>query len=126
MTRRLTLLDVTEEQEPETTDHAADEKPGAPRIKILRGAKPWRIDPSRRERWSSEDFVRQHASAIRQVGDPVLHSPAKKPTLPRAEMEALVARMFASMVAARGIGIAAPQIGVPLRVAIIDVDSAGI
>jgi len=30
------------------------------------------------------------------------------------------------MVAARGIGIAAPQIGVPLRVAIMDVDEAGI
>ena len=30
------------------------------------------------------------------------------------------------MVVARGIGIAAPQIGVPLRVAIMDVDEAGI
>jgi peptide deformylase len=34
--------------------------------------------------------------------------------------------MFASMVAAHGIGIAAPQIGVPLKVAIMDVDEAGI
>jgi len=33
--------------------------------------------------------------------------------------------MFASMVAAHGIGIAAPQIGVPLRVAIMDVDEGG-
>ena len=41
-------------------------------------------------------------------------------------IEALVARMFASMLVARGIGIAAPQIGVPLRVAIMDVDDAGI
>jgi peptide deformylase len=41
-------------------------------------------------------------------------------------METLVARMFASMVAAHGIGIAAPQIGVPLKVAIMDVDEAGI
>jgi len=34
--------------------------------------------------------------------------------------------MFASMVVAHGIGIAAPQIGVPLRIAIMDVDEAGI
>ncbi len=44
----------------------------------------------------------------------------------KAELEALVARMFASMIAANGIGIAAPQIGVPLRIAIMDVDAAGI
>jgi peptide deformylase len=34
--------------------------------------------------------------------------------------------MFASMVQAHGIGIAAQQIGVPLRVVIIDVDEVGI
>lgn len=44
----------------------------------------------------------------------------------RGELEALAQRLFASMIAARGIGIAAPQIGVPLRVAIMDVDQAGI
>jgi len=46
--------------------------------------------------------------------------------LDRKELEALAKRMFASMVQARGIGIAAQQIGVPLRVVIIDVDDAGI
>ena len=56
----------------------------------------------------------------------MLHAPAKKPRLSRPELEALVARMFASMVVAHGIGIAAPQIGVALRVAIMDVDEAGI
>jgi peptide deformylase len=56
----------------------------------------------------------------------VLHAPAKKPRLGRSELDALVARMFASMVVAHGIGIAAPQIGVPLRIAIMDVDEAGI
>jgi peptide deformylase len=63
---------------------------------------------------------------VRQIGDPVLHAPAKKPRLGRPELEALVARMFASMVVAHGIGIAAPQVGVPLRVVIMDVDEAGI
>ncbi len=70
--------------------------------------------------------MRRHAVEIRQVGDPVLHAPAKHPKLAKADLETLVARMFASMVAARGIGIAAPQIGVSLRLAIMDVDEAGI
>ena len=107
-------------------EHVHSEEPERPRVRVRGRARPWRIDGARREKWSSPEFVRAHAVDIRQVGDPVLHAPAKRPTLPRDEMEALVARMFASMVQARGIGIAAPQIGVPLRVAIIDVDEAGI
>lgn len=103
----------------------AAEEPAEPRIRVVKG-RPWRIDAARRRKWSADEFVRGHAVEIRQVGDPVLHAPAKRPRLPRAELEALVARMFASMVAARGIGIAAPQIGVALRVAIMDVDGAGI
>ncbi|MBI2324436.1 MAG: peptide deformylase [Chloroflexi bacterium] len=99
--------------------------PPAPRIRITKG-KPWRIDAARRERWSAEDFVREHALEIRQVGDPVLHRPANRPKMAKADLEALIARMFASMVQANGIGIAAPQIGVPLKIAIIDVDEAGI
>jgi peptide deformylase len=117
---------MSEAERPDTAEDAAEEAPAKPRIRILKRAKPWRVDPARRAKWSSEEFVREHAVDIRQVGDPVLHAPAKRPNLPRAELEALVARMFASMVAARGIGIAAPQIGVPLRIAIMDVDEAGI
>ena len=115
-----------EERAAEAHEHEHPEKPAKPRVRVRGRTRPWRIDAARRERWSAEEFVRQHAVEIRQVGDPVLHAPAKKPNLPRDEMEALVARMFASMVAARGIGIAAPQIGVPLRIAIVDVDEAGI
>lgn len=103
----------------------AEEEPQEPRLTIVKGS-PWTITGARREKWSSEEFVSANAVDIRQVGDPVLHSPARRPKLPRAELEALVARLFASMVAARGIGIAAPQIGVPLRLCIIDVDEAGI
>lgn len=112
---------MSEEGQPQEEDEA----PAEPRIRVIKG-KPWRIDPARRERWSAEDFVREHALEIRQVGDPVLHRPANRPRLSRAELETLVARMFASMVQANGIGIAAPQIGVPLKIAIIDVDGAGI
>jgi peptide deformylase len=102
-----------------------EEEPQPPRLRIAKGS-PWRIDPGRRAKWSAPAFVSAHAVEVRQIGDPVLHAPAKKPRMNRGELEALAQRMFASMVAARGIGIAAPQIGVPLRVAIMDVDEAGI
>jgi len=100
-------------------------EPAPPRLRVTKGA-PWRIDPGRRAKWSAPEFVSANAVEVRQIGDPVLHAPAKKPRLSRPELEALVARMFASMVVAHGIGIAAPQIGVALRVAIMDVDEAGI
>jgi peptide deformylase len=103
----------------------AEKKPAPPRLRVTKGT-PWRIDSGRRAKWSAPEFLSANALDIRQIGDPVLHGPAKKPRLSRPELETLVARMFASMVVAHGIGIAAPQIGVPLRVAIMDVDEAGI
>ncbi|HEX9269985.1 MAG TPA: peptide deformylase [Candidatus Limnocylindria bacterium] len=102
-----------------------EERPHEPRVRVVKGT-PWRIDPSRRARWSTDAFVAKHAVDIRQVGDPVLHAPAKKPRMERKELESLVRRMFSSMVAAHGVGIAAQQIGIPLRIVIIDVDEAGI
>ena len=99
--------------------------PPPPRLRASKGA-PWRIYAGRRVKWSSPEFIAKNAVDIRQIGDPVLHAAAKKPHLARADLEALAGRMFASMVVARGIGIAAPQIGVPLRVAILDVDEAGL
>lgn len=102
-----------------------EKTPPPPRLHVAKGS-PWTIDAGRRAKWSDPAFVAKNAVDIRQIGDPVLHAPAKKPRLSRPELETLVSRMFASMVAARGIGIAAPQIGVPLKVAIMDVDEAGI
>jgi peptide deformylase len=104
---------------------ATEKSPPPPRLRVAKGS-PWVIDAGKRAKWSDPTFVAKNAVDIRQIGDPVLHAPAKKPRISRAEMETLVARMFASMVAAHGIGIAAPQIGVPLKVAIMDVDEAGI
>jgi peptide deformylase len=53
-------------------------------------------------------------------GDPVLHTPSR----PVAEIDGDIASLFDDMVetmyAAPGIGLAAPQIGVPLRVIVID------
>ena len=106
-------------------DVKEQKEPAPPRLRVTKGT-PWRIDAGRRAKWSSPEFLSATAVDIRQIGDPVLHAPSKKPRLGRPELEALVARMFASMVVAHGIGIAAPQIGVPLRVVIMDVDEAGI
>lgn len=102
-----------------------DSQPHDPRIVVTKGT-PWVIDRGRRERWSAPEFVTKQAVDVRQVGDPVLHAPGRKPRIERKELEPLVQRMFASMVEAHGIGIAAQQIGVPLRVVIIDVDDVGI
>jgi peptide deformylase len=107
------------------TEKSPPSPPPPPRLRVIKGS-PWLIDPGKRAKWSDPEFVAKNAVEIRQIGDPVLHSPAKKPRLSRAELEALASRMFASMVAAHGIGIAAPQIGIPLKVAILDVDGAGI
>src|SRR5437867_8271316 len=109
----------------EEASGAVEKAPPPPRLRLSKGT-PWRIDAGRRAKWTTPEFLAANAVEVRQIGDPVLHAVAKKPRLPRAELEAIVARMFASMVVAHGIGIAAPQIGVPLRDAIRDVDEAGI
>jgi peptide deformylase len=58
---------------------------------------------------------------IVKYGDPIL----EKPTLPvknfDAKLEELAEDMFASMYAAQGVGLAAPQIGLTLRMAVVDV-----
>jgi len=61
--------------------------------------------------------------AIRPIvkfGDPVLHAPAVPVDRIDDEIRTLVADMVATMYAAPGIGLAAPQVGVPLRVIVID------
>jgi peptide deformylase len=107
------------------SDEAEPKPPPPPRLRVTKGT-PWRIDAGRRAKWSAPAFLAANAADVRQIGDPVLHAPAKKPKLSRGELEALAGRLFASMIVARGIGIAAPQIGIPLRIAIMDVDDAGI
>jgi peptide deformylase len=54
-------------------------------------------------------------------GDPVLEAPATPVTEFDAGLEKLIAEMFESMYAAHGVGLAAPQIGVSKRLAVIDV-----
>ena len=56
---------------------------------------------------------------IRYLGDPVLRRPARKVSRVDDAIRRLIADMTESMYAAQGVGIAAPQIGVPLRVVVI-------
>jgi peptide deformylase len=53
--------------------------------------------------------------------EPVLMKMGEKVTEFGPELEAFVADMFATMYAAQGIGLAAPQIGVSKQIAVIDV-----
>jgi peptide deformylase len=58
---------------------------------------------------------------IVKYGDPVLEKSTTPVTKFDAELEQLTEDMFASMYAASGVGLAAPQIGLSLRVAVVDV-----
>jgi peptide deformylase len=53
-------------------------------------------------------------------GDPVLELPSEPVTEFNAELKKLVDDMFESMYAAHGVGLAAPQIGISKRIAVID------
>ena len=58
---------------------------------------------------------------IRTVPDPVLREPAKKVPLIDSSVLKLIDDMIDTLRAASGIGLAAPQVGVSLRVAVIEV-----
>ncbi|MFZ0198367.1 MAG: peptide deformylase [Candidatus Sulfotelmatobacter sp.] len=58
---------------------------------------------------------------IVKFGNPVLEKPAERVTGFDEELKKLVDDMFESMYAARGVGLAAPQIGISRRIAVIDV-----
>ena len=58
---------------------------------------------------------------IVKYGDPVLEKPAATIKKFDAELETLVEDMFASMYAAQGVGLAAPQVGKSIRLAVVDV-----
>ena len=58
---------------------------------------------------------------IVKYGDPVLESKAAPVTSFDSELKKLVEDMFESMYAAHGVGLAAPQIGLSKRLAVIDV-----
>ncbi len=59
--------------------------------------------------------------SIVKYGNPVLETPAKPVTNFDDKLKTLVQDMFESMYAAHGVGLAAPQIGIPLRLAVVDI-----
>src|ERR1700729_2151596 len=59
---------------------------------------------------------------IVECGDPVLRRPAEPvdpAELGTSELQLLIAQMRATMEAAPGVGLAAPQVGVPLQLAVL-------
>ena len=67
-----------------------------------------------------------HVRKIRVVGDPVLAAKCRDVTEFDADLAQLIDDMFASMAVAEGVGLAAPQVGVDLRVFVYDcVDAEG-
>jgi peptide deformylase len=62
---------------------------------------------------------------IVKYGDPVLETPAQAVSeFDTPELHKLLEDMFESMYAARGVGLAAPQIGISLRIAVIDTSAS--
>lgn len=58
---------------------------------------------------------------IVKYGNPVLEKPAEPVTAFDEELKKLVEDMFESMYAAHGVGLAAPQIGLSKRLAVVDI-----
>ena len=58
---------------------------------------------------------------ILKHGDSVLHAPARAIEAVTPEIERLVDDMIAPMYAAPGVGLAAPQVGAPLRLFVVDI-----
>jgi peptide deformylase len=58
---------------------------------------------------------------IVKFGNPILEKPSAEVTSFDDELRQLAEDMFESMYAARGVGLAAPQIGIAKRIAVIDV-----
>jgi len=58
---------------------------------------------------------------IVKFGNPVLEKPSEPVTAFDGELQKLVEDMFESMYAAHGVGLAAPQIGVCKRLAVVDI-----
>jgi peptide deformylase len=56
------------------------------------------------------------------VGNPVLHQKAKRVSQVDRTIQHLIDDMIETMRAAPGVGLAGPQVGLPLRLAVIEVD----
>src|SRR5438270_13961531 len=69
----------------------------------------------------STEQIRRMIYPIVKYGDSVLDKPSEPVTIFDSELKKLIEDMFESMYAAHGVGLAAPQIGIAQRIAVIDV-----
>ena len=58
---------------------------------------------------------------ILKYGDSTLHDPAGPVEAVTADIARIIDDMIETMYAAPGVGLAAPQIGVPLRIFVVDI-----
>ena len=58
---------------------------------------------------------------ILRYGDTVLHDKARAVDVVTPDIERLIDDMVETMYAAPGVGLAAPQVGVPLRLFVVDI-----
>ncbi len=61
---------------------------------------------------------------IRRAGDPVLRQKARRVRVRDSSLPELIEDMFETMYDAPGVGLAAPQIGIPLQVIVLDTPPA--
>ncbi|MDE2933919.1 MAG: peptide deformylase [Chloroflexota bacterium] len=61
---------------------------------------------------------------IRRAGDPVLRQKARRVRVRDSSLPQLIEDMFETMYDAPGVGLAAPQIGIPLQVIVLDTPPA--
>src|SRR5260221_10469795 len=94
-------------------DHAEPPAESGPTLRITKG-RPWHVDRDRQRAWTRLDFMRKHVEEVVQIGQPVLGQKARKIRAYGPWLEDLAAALYVSMIDAGGVGIAAPQIGVPL------------
>ena len=78
------------------------------------------LTPSKSGRMSAITLFRMAIFPIRTFGDPVLRTPAKPVDDIDDKIRKLIADMTETMYEAPGVGLAAPQIGVGLRLAVFD------
>lgn len=76
---------------------------------------------------ASVAFLRHHHVMVRDIvifGDPVLREKCRPVTEVTEEIRALAEDMIETMRAADGVGLAAPQVGMPVQLAVVDVAGA--
>jgi peptide deformylase len=82
---------------------------------------PDAAEPQEPQTTAATPAVLRKIYPIVKYGDPILEKSTSSVKTFDADFQQLTEDMFASMYAAQGVGLAAPQIGLSLRVAVVDV-----